>query len=270
MDKEKNAIIRFKEASEMSLSFYGQPLIITYSGGKDSEVLLEIAKRSGIPFEVHHSHTTADAPQTVYHIRNVFKDLENQGIKCTIEYPKMSMWQLIPYKLIPPTRLIRYCCTTLKENSCKNRMISTGVRWGESVMRRKRGIYEDINKNKDKKICLMNDNDEKRRLIERCEIQAKTVCNPIIDFTDNEVWDFYHNECKYHNQFYELGFKRCGCIGCPMAGAKGRIAEFEIFPKYKEMYLKAFEKMLNARNERGLTNNANWETANDVFEWWLH
>ena len=47
-------------------------------------------------------------------------------------------------------------------------------------------------------------------------------------------------------------------------------AEFEVFPKYKEMYLKAFEKMLDARNGRGLTNNANWETANDVFEWWLH
>ena len=134
----------------MRLFYYGQPLIITYSGGKDSEVLLELAKRSEIPFEVHHSHTTADAPQTVYHIRDVFNDLENQGIKCTIEYPKLSMWQLIPYKLIPPTRLIRYCCTFLKESSCKNRMILTGVRWGESAKCKKKGIYEDITRNLDK------------------------------------------------------------------------------------------------------------------------
>ncbi len=268
MDKENKAILRLKEASEMSLSFYGKPLVITYSGGKDSEILLELARRSRIPFEVHHSHTTADAPQTVYHVRNTFKELENKGIKCTIEYPKMSMWQLIPYKLFPPTRLIRYCCSTLKEGSCKNRMIATGVRWEESIKRKKRGIYEDINKNKDKKICLMNDNDEKRRLIERCEINAKTICNPIIDFTDEEVWGFYLNECQFHNPFYELGFKRCGCVGCPMAG-KNRITEFEVFPKYKEMYLKAFDRMLTIRKERGLDTNLGWQTAEDVFNWWI-
>ena len=52
MDKEKKAIERIKMASEMSLHHYGRPLICTYSGGKDSDVMLEIFKRSGIPFEV--------------------------------------------------------------------------------------------------------------------------------------------------------------------------------------------------------------------------
>lgn len=67
MDKEQKAIERIKMASEMSLQHYGRPLVCTYSGGKDSDVMLELFKRSGIPFEVHNSHTTADAPQTVYH-----------------------------------------------------------------------------------------------------------------------------------------------------------------------------------------------------------
>ena len=62
MDKEHTAIERIKLASEMSLRHYGKPLVCTYSGGKDSEVMLELFKRSGIPFEVHNSHTTADAP----------------------------------------------------------------------------------------------------------------------------------------------------------------------------------------------------------------
>ncbi len=131
MDKEHKAIKRLQEASEMSLNYYGKPLVITYSGGKDSEVLLELAIRSGIDFEVNHSHTTADAPQTVYHVREVFAAMENRGIKCTIDYPKMSMWQLIPKMKYPPTRLYRYCCSYLKEGSCKHRMIATGVRWAE-------------------------------------------------------------------------------------------------------------------------------------------
>lgn len=52
MDLEQKAIERIKTASEMSLEYYKQPLICTYSGGKDSDVLLELFKRSGVPFEV--------------------------------------------------------------------------------------------------------------------------------------------------------------------------------------------------------------------------
>lgn len=76
MDLEKTAIERIKLASEMSLRHYKQPLVCTYSGGKDSDVMLELFKRSGVPFEVHNSHTTADAPQTVRHIRDTFKKLD--------------------------------------------------------------------------------------------------------------------------------------------------------------------------------------------------
>ena len=79
MDKEKKSIERIKMASEMSLHHYGKPLVCTYSGGKDSDVMLELFKRSGIPFEVHNSHTTADAPQTVNHIRETFRLLELGG-----------------------------------------------------------------------------------------------------------------------------------------------------------------------------------------------
>lgn len=62
MDLEHKAIERIKLASEMSLHYYKKPLVCTYSGGKDSDVMLELFKRSGVLFEVSNSHTTADAP----------------------------------------------------------------------------------------------------------------------------------------------------------------------------------------------------------------
>lgn len=157
MDLEHKAIERIKLASDMSLSHYRKPLICTYSGGKDSDVMLELFKRSGEPFEVHHSHTTADAPQTVYHIRETFRELELQGIRCSIDYHKQSdgsvitMWNLIPKKLMPPWRRMRYCCSVLKETGCENRMIATGVRWAESNKRKEREAFETISaKIKDK------------------------------------------------------------------------------------------------------------------------
>lgn len=133
MDKEKVAIMRLQEAAQMSLTLYGLPLVITISGGKDSSVCLELAKRAGILFEVMHNHTTADAPETVYFVRNDFKKAEAQGIKCTLNYPmykgeRTSMWDLIPQKMIPPMRNRRYCCDVLKEQGGNSRFIVTGVR----------------------------------------------------------------------------------------------------------------------------------------------
>lgn len=88
MDLEQKSIERIKMASEMSLHHYGKPLICTYSGGKDSDVMLELFKRSGVPFEVSHGLTTVDAPPTVRHIKETFTRLEEAGITATIHRPK--------------------------------------------------------------------------------------------------------------------------------------------------------------------------------------
>ena len=278
MDLEQKAIERIKIASEMSLSYYGKPLVCTYSGGKDSEVILELFKRSGIPFEVHHSHTTADAPQTVYHIQKVFKELELSGIKCDIDYHKkldgsrITMWNLIPRKLMPPTRLVRYCCSELKETGAENRMIATGIRWHESNNRKERKIYEILGKTKAQAVrisdekMLLTDNDDVRKLFEQCKLKAKTVINPIIDWKDSDIWDYIKSEGICTNCLYEMGYERVGCIGCPLAGKK-RWKEFADFPKFKQNYIKAFERMLENRKQRG--KETKWATGEEVFLWWM-
>lgn len=276
MDLEKKAIERIQLASEMSLHHYGKPLVCTYSGGKDSDVMLELFRRGGIPFEVHNSHTTADAPQTVRHIKEVFKKLEEDGIKCTIEMPtykgkRTSMWKLIPEKLMPPTRLVRYCCAVLKETGCANRYIATGVRWDESVKRKDREEFEKIGYTKNTKekftsVMLMNDNDAKRRMIEYCMQKKKMVVNPIIDWKDSDIWTFIRSENIDYCELYEFGYDRVGCIGCPMAG-KNRYKEFADFPKYKNLYIHAFNRMLEERKNRNLP--CEWENGEEVFLWWM-
>lgn len=142
-DLEQTAIERLKAASDMSLRLFEKPLVITYSGGKDSDVLLHLARASDIPFEVLHSLTTADAPETVRHVYDTFYRLECKGIKCDVDKhvqpdgSRVTMWNLVPRKLMPPTRVVRYCCAELKEGGGKGRFIATGVRWAESTARRK-------------------------------------------------------------------------------------------------------------------------------------
>jgi len=272
MDKEQKAIERIKMASEMSLHHYGKPLVCTYSGGKDSDVMLELFKRSGIPFEVHNSHTTADAPQTVRHIKKKFAELEQQGISCTIEKPTYqgkltSMWELIPKKLIPPTRRVRYCCSVLKETGCANRYVATGVRWDESASRKRWNEFSAPNQKEHfSKIVLMNDNDSRRRMSELCMQQNKMVVNPIIDWTHSDIWQYIKSECIEVCDLYKCGYDRVGCIGCPLAGKK-RYREFADFPEYRKLYIHAFDRMLEERKSRG--KECKWKTGEEEFLWWM-
>lgn len=289
MDLEQKAIKRIKMAAEMSQTYYEKPLVIATSGGKDSDICVELARRSGVVFEVQHHHTTADAPQTVYYVREQFKKLEGQGISCGINYPvyknqRVTMWSLIPQKSMPMTRIARYCCQVMKEKSGAHRVIVTGVRKDESVQRASRGALESVGRSKREKITfddgleefetqttlepiyLNNDNSEKRKVMEYCQTKGKLVCNPIIDWTTHDVWDFIHSEKLAVNPLYFCGFQRVGCIGCVMAG-KTRYWELEQFPAYERMYRRAFAKMLEVCRQRGITTS--WKTADEVFRWWM-
>ena len=146
IDKAKKVL---RLAADMSHTYYEAPLIVTYSGGKDSDVMLHLAESCLNPadFEVMNSHTTVDAPETVQHIRETFKRLEDRGIKARIDYheqpdgTRTTMWNLIPQKLMPPTRIVRYCCAVLKEQGTPNRICSLGVRAAESNKREGRNTF---------------------------------------------------------------------------------------------------------------------------------
>ena len=276
MDKEQTAIERLRMASEMSLKHYETPLVVTTSGGKDSAVCIALAERAGIPFEVIHNHTTVDAPETVRFVREDFRRLEGKGVKCTVNFPvykgqRVTMWSLIPQKLMPPTRVARYCCAILKERGGNGRFITTGVRWAESSKRKGRGIYEILNKDRAKRVFLNNDNDDRRRLFETCTLKAKRTCNPIIDWTDREIWEYIRSEHIPVNPLYKCGYSRVGCIGCPMVGTAGRQRGFARYPTYQAAYIRAFDRMIEERIRRGKVGGS-WRigtTGLDVFHWWM-
>ncbi len=238
--------------------------------------LFEMAK---IPYEVHNSHTTVDAPETVYHIREVFRKQELKGVQCSIDYHKqengqiLTMWNLIPRKLMPPTRVVRYCCSELKEGGNANRMIATGVRWSESTKRSLRSPFEVLKNSADKSVgitdekMLITDNTETRKLFESCKLKAKTVVNPIIDWTDDDVWNFIQYEKIPVCKLYGCGYKRLGCLGCPLARKSQREREMHDYPKYRQAYIHAFDKMLEERKAKGKP--VQWTCGEEVYHWWM-
>lgn len=230
----------------------------------------------GIPFEVQHNHTTADAPETVRFVRQEFARLENLGVKCTINYPvykgkRTSMWDLIPQKLMPPIRIKRYCCEVLKEHGGDGHFVCTGVRWGESARRAKMcGIFEKQVKDRDRSVKVQEDGGSLGELFAPCKLKAKHIVNPIVDWTTSQVWNFLRDSKVPVNPLYECGFDRVGCVGCPLAGKK-RYREFNYWPAYEKLYIQTFDRMLEERRRRGKM-QGNWMrggTGQDVFRWWM-
>ena len=92
--------------------------------------------------------------------------------------------------------------------------------------------------------------------------------NPIIDWTSEDVWEYLNSRSIPHCCLYDEGFDRIGCIGCPLAGPVQMRKEFARYPKYEQAYLRAFEKMLKAREGNGKPYHQ-WKTGEDVMRWWL-
>lgn len=272
-EKVKTAIERLKAFEPTD-----EPYYLCYSGGKDSDCIRILADLAGVRHDIVHNLTTVDAPETVRYIKAI--------PNVQIEMPKYSMWQLIEKKKFPPTRLIRYCCDELKEKGGKGRIKVTGVRWAESNNRKRnqslvtivgkpkttialaeelQAEYEQSSKGG---IILNTDNDESRRMVEQCYRTTSTLVNPIIDWTDEDVWDFLNYYGCKSNPLYQCGMKRIGCIGCPMQGGEKMKLDFVRYPKYRDNYLRAFGRMLKARETAGLDNNS-WESPEAVMMWWV-
>lgn len=242
------------QAFEPSEGYY-----LAFSGGKDSQCIYHLALEAGVKFDTHYNLTTVDPPELVQFIKKNYPDVK-------IERPRETMWQLIPRKLMPPTRLARYCCDVLKEGSGEGRIVLTGVRWAESSARRNRDVIEIVAKTKAQKIKLNSDNHEDRKLFETCIQKGKRVVNAIVDWEDADVWEYLNSRNIEHCCLYDQGYKRLGCIGCPMSSKAAR--ELGAYPIYKRAYIRAFDKMISVRKQRGL--DTQWETGEEVMEWWLY
>lgn len=261
---------------------------LAFSGGKDSQCIYHLAKQARVKFDAHYRVTGLDPPELVRFIKDHYPDVEFE-IPKDKDGKRITMWSLIVQQVMPPTRIARYCCEHLKESGGKGRVTITGVRWAESsnrqenqgavsiITKSKRLVQkltdEDIEFRENRKggIVLNDDNDSSRRAVEFCYRTWKTMVNPIIDWDDSDVWEYLNEWAKVpHCSLYDEGYARLGCIGCPMGGSKKQKEDFARWPKYRQLYINAFEKMGKERLERGLQNKEEWSTAENVMRWWLN
>ena len=214
-----------------------QQIELCYSGGKDSDVILELAKMAGINYRAIYKCTTIDPPGTIKHC------LDN-GVE--IIRPKMSFFQIIENGGFP-TRRARFCCEQLKEYKIMDKSIQ-GIRRSESIKRAKN--Y------KEPTMCRFYGS--KKNHVE--------VVLPILDFTDKDVEEFIKERCiklhpLYYNEDGSLNVKkRLGCMGCPLKSDNG-LSDFKAHPKLVRAWLKAGKKWWDSH-----PNIASRKNFSDIYE----
>jgi phosphoadenosine phosphosulfate reductase len=212
---------------------------VAFSGGKDSIVMYDLVKRSFVKHQAYFALTTVDPLTLVHFIKREYPEVR-------ILKPATSMFKLIAAeKKILPIRQRRYCCKHLKEYAGKGEFVITGVRWEESNARAKRKHFE---------------------IDTRPEMLGKMYLNPILEWTEGDIWHYIKNKGLKYSELYDQGYGRIGCIGCPMVGEEWRRKEFELYPRYKQMYLKAIRI---AREDHSKSIYYNFKDEYDVFNWWL-
>lgn len=238
LQKKVDMAIKLIQSASKIATEHGQPLEVAYSGGKDSDVILELTKMANVPYRAIYKNTTIDPSGTIKHA---------QDMGAEIIRPKYSFLKLIEKNGLP-TRYYRFCCSKLKEYKILDYAI-IGIRSEESPKRAKR--YKEP---------------------EQCRVYSKKVKArhyfPILNWTKEDVAEFLEERrVKCHPLYYDENGafhteRRLGCLGCPLAGKKERISSFKKYPNLVKLYVRCGQKFLDSHPNSKITSY-----YKDAYEW---
>lgn len=178
-------------------------MFVSFSGGKDSTVTSHLVRISLPEKTIIHIYgdTTLEYPTSEVYIRRFRKD--NPGIPLLVAKNRDQDFNDLCKVIGPPARMLRWCCTIFKTGAITKKIEATfkdtkqliafqGIRRGESAARSK---YDKESSNS--------------------KIKKQLAINPIIDWSDFDVWLYILSNNLDFNDAYRQGFARVGCWCCP-------------------------------------------------------
>ena len=241
-EKVSQAILFLQMHENLALSNHPEGYYLAYSGGKDSTVLLALAKMAAVKHVPYYNQTTIDPPELVRHIQEQENIIWNR--------PDMNLIWAMTGTNGPPTRLNRWCCKKYKEQGGDGRLKLIGVRAAESNNRA--ATWREIIPNRN----------------------GGTILCPILYWTDEDVWTFIRHFNLSYCSLYDEGFTRLGCVGCPMSGKKGVRRDFERWPGFERLWKLGFQKYFQRwkgvprrdGKPRAIEKFNSWQ---ELWDWWI-
>lgn len=258
-DKVANSIELIRKGERLALALNPQDgYFVGFSGGKDSQVLLDLVKRAGVKYKAFYSVTTNDPPENVYFIRQHYPD-----VAFIHRHPNLYT-QIAKNGL--PTIFHRWCCKIYKEKAGVGNVVLTGIRREES---KKRAKYPQIDVRSNRKEHKNRTTPYSIEKFEENEHQCikgkdKIMIYPLLEWTTTDIWVFIAKNRLPINPCYEMS-GRVGCMFCPYA-SKEQIEYYELTqPKAFAILMKNLEKYLT---RGGAWMDKDLKTVQEYWEWW--
>ncbi len=205
-----------------------------FSGGKDSVVIKHLAAMAGVRVDWHFNVTTIDPPELVSFIRKQHPDVK-------FDRAPINFFRMCAVNRALPTRTVRFCCKELKElRTPPGETMILGVRTEESQNR-----------------------SESWQVTRRDRKTNNLQLAPICGWKIGEVWEFIREHELPYCPLYDEGFERIGCIGCDMAGRKGKLRQFARWPRFEALYRKTLDDIFRKHGSDRFNTSEEW------WEWWM-
>lgn len=253
-----HSVYLLRKAEKLAFAYDSENgFYLAFSGGKDSQCLYHVAKLAGVKFKAHMNLTSVDPPEVIRFVKTQYSDVE-------LIKPKKSIFQSAIDIGILPTKRVRWCCKEFKESAGAGKVTLIGIRHAESSRRAARQEVEISEKKysgdleglegyrkarnaqkrgrkpkNNREVTIVNAYGE--RTLGCIRGKESLLISPIIEWTDDDVWNFLNTLGVAHCELYDQGWHRIGCIGCPMSTAKQKIIENKRWPHVKRNWIKAIK-----------------------------
>ena len=236
---------------------------VAFSGGKDSQVIYELVKMTGVTHRLVHNFTTLDAPELIHFIRERYPE-------CIIRRPARSFWQICLHNRMLPTMTQRFCCKELKESSDPQSVTITGVRHQESARRSSRQEVSIYTRRRHPDFVQGSfDEFEAHQAVEVQCLRGldRLVLNPILEWSADDVFTFLEWRGVTLCSLYQTR-SRIGCLFCPLSSKKAIWQDVGDYPKHYRAFLLLIDRIKRARLIDGRPDPWTDLTAEEVFRWW--
>lgn len=266
IDKVNHSINIIKRMEAVALKYRTDGFIVAFSGGKDSQCIRALANMAEVQHIVKYQWTTIDPPEVLHFIREQYPDV-------IIERPAESFWRLCYRHGILPTQYKRFCCRELKESRDHTCVTITGVRKAESLKRKVREEIE-IQTRRRRPDFVRGDLDMfnmyRESHVDCIQGKDKLIINPIIDWSEQDVWDFLHYIGQPTCSLYDRGYKRVGCLFCPCASISSLHRMEKEYPKYRQAFIRLIHRLRQKRIDSDGYDIYSNLTDEEVFYAWLN
>ncbi len=201
----------------------GKPLVVSYSGGKDSLVALHLTLSTGLEPRLLFNNTGIELPETVEAVHDA---VEKWSLDLVEASAGDNFWRAVRY-FGPPARDYRWCCKV-----CKLAPLARTARreWPNGALNivGQRG-FESL------------DRARSPRVWRNRWVPQLLAISPIQEWTQMHVWLYIAKHKLPYNKLYDVGFDRIGCFMCPASTmAELRIVE-ETHPELWKKWLEVLE-----------------------------